>query len=74
MYPEYKYSINELNQMAYDYRHGQGSFQQQNNTLYTFLQNATYNGGNSRHFSSQNSLSSNNFYDNKGYYTSSRLM
>lgn len=70
-----KYSINDLNQMAYDYRHGAGSYERQNNNIYNFLQNATYNGGNSNNYSQTKSCrSSNNFYDNNGFYTSSRLM
>jgi hypothetical protein len=75
MFPNtHKYSINELNQMAHDYRHGAGSYERQNTVLYNFLQNATYTGGNSNNYSSTKTSQSNNFYDNSGFYTSSRLM
>jgi hypothetical protein len=69
----YKYSINELNQMAYDYRHGVGSYQRQETVIYSFLQNATYNGGYSNNYSSIKPTSSNN-YNNNGSYSSSRWM
>ena len=73
-------SINDVNRILYDYRHGSGAYNQQSNSMYYGYVNSTMSYG----YSSSNSTSLNTStcrstyanhtpYNSSGYYYSSSI-
>jgi hypothetical protein len=64
-------SINDVNRLLHDYRHGVGSYQQQNNRQYNFFVKNTYSssgyGGNNQSGDNSNYSNRDNIYMSSEY-------
>ena len=71
-------SVNDVNRILYDYRHGSGAYNQQTNSMYNYFVNSTTSYSNSfRGTTSSTSYTTstcNTPYNSNGYYYSSSII